>query len=106
FDEVKSGREHLQRLSRRLVELQEAERSEIARELHDEIGQLLTGLKLLLESDRKLKLAPARSDASPSPGKLAPARSDASPSPGKLAPARSDATEGRFLRFLRRARQA
>lgn len=52
FEEVRSGREQLQRLSRRLVELQEAERSEIARELHDEIGQLLTGLKLLLESDR------------------------------------------------------
>jgi signal transduction histidine kinase len=42
------GRE-VQRLSRRLVEVQEAERRALARELHDEIGQALTGLRLLLE---------------------------------------------------------
>jgi signal transduction histidine kinase len=36
-------------LSRRLVEIQEGERRHIARELHDEIGQALTGLHLLLE---------------------------------------------------------
>jgi len=35
------------------VELQETERSEIARELHDEIGQLLTGLKLMIASSAK-----------------------------------------------------
>lgn len=39
----------LQELSRRLVEVQENERRYIACELHDEIGQLLTGLKLLLD---------------------------------------------------------
>jgi signal transduction histidine kinase len=32
-----------------LVEVQEAERRFLARELHDEIGQVLTGLKLMLE---------------------------------------------------------
>ena len=37
-------------LSRRLVNLQEKERGAIARELHDEIGQLLTGLKMMLEA--------------------------------------------------------
>jgi PAS domain S-box-containing protein len=42
--------EALQALSRRLVSAQETERREIARELHDEAGQLLTGLKLLIES--------------------------------------------------------
>lgn len=41
--------ERLQTLSRRLVEVQEAERRHLALELHDEIGQLLTGLKLSLE---------------------------------------------------------
>ena len=49
FEEVRAGRERLQTLSRRLVEVQEAERRHIARELHDEIGQALTGLKLALE---------------------------------------------------------
>lgn len=41
--------EELRKLSHRLVEVQEAERRNIARELHDEIGQILTGLKLALE---------------------------------------------------------
>jgi PAS domain S-box-containing protein len=41
--------ERLKFLSRRLMEVQETERRNIARELHDEIGQLLTGLKLTLE---------------------------------------------------------
>lgn len=39
----------LRDLSRRLVEVQEVERRRIARELHDQIGQALTGLKLTLE---------------------------------------------------------
>ena len=43
-------RERLQALSRRLADAQETERRFIARELHDEIGQVLTGLKLLLET--------------------------------------------------------
>jgi PAS domain S-box-containing protein len=46
---VRTGRERLRALSRRLVEIQEEERRHLARELHDEIGQLLTGLKLTLE---------------------------------------------------------
>src|SRR3989449_5466109 len=36
----------LQALSRRLVELQESERKELARELHDRVGQSLTALKI------------------------------------------------------------
>jgi PAS domain S-box-containing protein len=48
--EVTDGHERLRTLSRRLVELQESERRLIARELHDEVGQLLTGLKLMLET--------------------------------------------------------
>jgi len=43
------SRRRLTALSRRLVEVQEAERRDIARELHDEVGQLLTGLLLRIE---------------------------------------------------------
>lgn len=49
YHEVRAGRQRLQSLSYRLVKVQEAERRHIARELHDEVGQALTGLKLLLE---------------------------------------------------------
>lgn len=49
FEQVRDGRARLQMLSRRLVEVQETERRHIARELHDEIGQTLTGLHLVLE---------------------------------------------------------
>jgi PAS domain S-box-containing protein len=48
FDQVRAGRERLAVLSRRLMEVQEAERRHLARELHDEIGQYLTGISLLL----------------------------------------------------------
>jgi len=43
-----SREEQLRALSHRLVQMQEAERREIARELHDEVGQVLTGLNLVL----------------------------------------------------------
>ncbi|MGH8067838.1 MAG: PAS domain S-box protein [Candidatus Entotheonellia bacterium] len=48
FEEVHHSQEQLQALSQRLLEVQETERRSIARELHDEIGQVLTGLKLTL----------------------------------------------------------
>jgi PAS domain S-box-containing protein len=54
FEEVRAGRQRLQSLSQRLVEAHEVERREIARELHDEIGQQLTGLKLMMEMDSQL----------------------------------------------------
>jgi PAS domain S-box-containing protein len=54
FEQVRKGREHLQLLSWQLVDVQEKERQQIARELHDEIGQTLTGLKLLLETSTNL----------------------------------------------------
>ncbi len=37
---------HLRALSERIEQMREAERTRIARELHDELGQLLTGIKL------------------------------------------------------------
>ena len=43
----------LQALSTRLLHVQEEERRAIARELHDQVGQLLTGLKFQLESAAK-----------------------------------------------------
>lgn len=50
FEQVQAGRERLQVLSRRLMEVQEMERRHIARELHDEIGQSLTAVKISLQS--------------------------------------------------------
>jgi PAS domain S-box-containing protein len=44
----------LQSLSRRLLEVQEQERRSLARELHDEIGQTLTGLEFILARSRDL----------------------------------------------------
>jgi signal transduction histidine kinase/DNA-binding response OmpR family regulator len=51
---VGESAKHLAGLSRRLLEVQEEERRHLARELHDEIGQLLTGLKLSLEACLRL----------------------------------------------------
>jgi PAS domain S-box-containing protein len=48
-DALRDSADRLQVLSRRLLELQETERRHLARELHDEVGQLLTGLRLLLK---------------------------------------------------------
>ena len=48
FEEVSAGQERLALLSRRLMEVQETERRHLARELHDEIGQYLTGVILVL----------------------------------------------------------
>jgi PAS domain S-box-containing protein len=46
--------ERLEALSRRLLEVQEAERRHLARELHDEVGQSLTGLQLALKAGADL----------------------------------------------------
>ncbi len=50
FEQVRAGRERLKTLSRRLMEGQEQERHHIARELHDEIGQSLTAVKMSLQA--------------------------------------------------------
>ncbi len=51
--ELHEKREQLQALSRKLIEAQEAERRAVARELHDDFGQVLTALKLnLIRSER------------------------------------------------------
>jgi PAS domain S-box-containing protein len=48
--ERKRAGEMLQTFPRRLIEVQEAERRRVARELHDEIGQALTAIKLNLQA--------------------------------------------------------
>ena len=46
---LKASREQLRELAARLQEAREEERAFIAREIHDELGQLLTGLKIDLK---------------------------------------------------------
>ena len=52
--ELRASEEQARSLTRRLVEVQESERRSLAMELHDEIGQQLTGLRLLVENSRRL----------------------------------------------------
>ena len=58
--EVQTANARLQALSLRLLDVQEAERRHLARELHDEIGQQLTGLKLILDMNAFQPGKPAR----------------------------------------------
>jgi len=48
MDDTLAAQQQSRELSRRLVEVQETERRYIASELHDEIGSLLTGLKIVV----------------------------------------------------------
>ena len=48
FEEVHASHERLRNLSRRLVEVQEVERHDLVRKLHDEVGQNLTALGINL----------------------------------------------------------
>jgi signal transduction histidine kinase len=50
YEEVSTGRQRLQILSKQLLEVQEAERRHIAQELHDEIGQALTAVKVNMQA--------------------------------------------------------
>lgn len=49
FDQLRLAHQRLKTLSGRLLEVQEAEKHKLARELHDEMGQALTALRIHLE---------------------------------------------------------
>jgi signal transduction histidine kinase len=48
FEAVNQQREQLRALANRLTEIQEAERKELARDLHDHLGQMLTAISINL----------------------------------------------------------
>lgn len=52
FEQVRASRERQRKLAKSLVDIQEGERRHIARELHDHLGQLLTGLQFMLETTK------------------------------------------------------
>jgi len=62
------NRQDLERLSARLVDAQEEERRRLARELHDEVGQALTAVKMdigiALRSDNRARATSALEEAS------------------------------------------
>lgn len=53
--ELAEAHQRQRMLSRRLIRAQERERAELARELHDEVGQAFTALKIQLEMLRRAK---------------------------------------------------
>ena len=59
--QLKESHERLESLSRRLVEVQEAERRALARELHDEVGQILASVQSRLEGGTGPAAAEVRS---------------------------------------------
>jgi PAS domain S-box-containing protein len=50
---LRESNRQLQTLSRRVLEAQETERRRLARELHDELGQSLTSLKISIQSQQR-----------------------------------------------------
>jgi signal transduction histidine kinase len=52
---IEDTQDDLRRLSQRLVQLQEVERRSLSRELHDQVGQTMTALGILLGSIEDLK---------------------------------------------------
>jgi signal transduction histidine kinase len=53
LEQIRAGRKRAQVFSQMLLEAQEAERRQLARELHDEIGQALTAVKINLQAVRQ-----------------------------------------------------
>ena len=55
--QIEETQNNLRRLSQRLVETQEVERTSLSRELHDEVGQMMTALGMELRNLEKLRYA-------------------------------------------------
>ncbi len=62
-DMIRQRTGQLSELARRLVEVQEKERSTIAKELHDEVGQLLTYAGLLIDKEARKPQAETMAEA-------------------------------------------
>lgn len=62
FENVRLGRERQRLLSKSIVDVQESERRRIARELHDHLGQELTGVQFSLESVKNRMDESSKSD--------------------------------------------
>jgi signal transduction histidine kinase len=62
FDQVRIGRERMQKLSQQLLNVQENERRRIALELHDQIGQTLTAVKINLQTIQRTPEAASMGD--------------------------------------------
>jgi PAS domain S-box-containing protein len=60
LEKVREGRERQKALSRRLLGAHEEERRRLAVELHDELGQVLTAVKINLESVERTEQSPVR----------------------------------------------
>lgn len=72
FEQVRVGREQLDSVSRHLLSVQENERRHVARELHDEIGQVLTAVKISLQRASKTSAPPGTSSGEVERTALAP----------------------------------
>jgi len=55
LEEVQTAHDRLRLLSQKMIEVQETEKRHLARELHDEMGQALTALKIQLEEIQTAK---------------------------------------------------
>ncbi len=60
FEQVREGRESQRKLSKSLMNVQETERRHLARELHDHLGQILTGLQFMLENAKNQASSPQK----------------------------------------------